>query len=123
MRAIKRGLLAGVLLLMGAAAASAQTVDEVIEKAIAAEGGREALAKVTSRSTKGTISVNTPGGEFGGPVEAVNQAPNKQRTLVTIDLSAAGMGNAVIDEGLLEGLDGGVAVRLEDQLGAVRGIR
>ena len=46
MRAIQRGVLLGTLAFMGAAAASAQTapsVDEIVEKSVAAVGGREAL--------------------------------------------------------------------------------
>src|SRR5262245_16958739 len=101
MRAIHRGVLFGTLLLMGAAAASAQTtptVDEIIEKNIAAEGGRQALAKVTSRSATGTINLPTPGGDITGKIEVQNEAPNKTHSLVTIDLSAVGGGTAVVDE-------------------------
>ena len=101
MRATSRGVLLGTLVLMGAAAASAQTtptVDEIVEKSIAAEGGRQALAKVKTRSAAGTIRMPTPGGDISGTIEILNEAPNKSRSLVQIDLSAMGAGTMVADE-------------------------
>jgi|SRR5262245_56067357 len=81
----------------GAAAAAAQTADEIVEKSLAAAGGRAALEKLTSRSTHGTITVSTPGGDVSGTIEVLNQAPNKSRTLITLDLSSLGAGSVVID--------------------------
>src|SRR5262245_57584631 len=81
----------------GAAAAAAQTADEIVEKSLAAAGGRAALEKLTSRSTHGTITVSTPGGDGSGTIEVLNQAPNKSRTLITLDLSSLGAGSVVID--------------------------
>ena len=101
MRATSRGMLFGVLLLIGAAAASAQTppsVDEIVEKSIAAGGGRQALAKLKTRSAAGTISMTTPGGDISGSIEVLNEAPNKTRSLVKLDLSAMGAGLIVVDE-------------------------
>jgi hypothetical protein len=46
----------------------------------------------------GTITLSTPGGELTGPFEILNQAPNKSRTLITLDLSALGAGKMVFDE-------------------------
>jgi zinc protease len=77
--------------------ASAQTVDEVIEKHLAALGGRAALGKLTSRSTVGTMTLSTPAGDLSGPIELLNQQPNKARTLIKIDLSALGAGPMVLD--------------------------
>jgi hypothetical protein len=79
-------------------AAAAQTVDEIIEKHLAASGGRAALGKLTSRVITGTFTVSTPAGEFSGPIEITNQAPNKLRTLITLDLAAVGVGKVTIDQ-------------------------
>ena len=88
-----------VTLVLGCAqAAAAQTADEIVEKHIAAIGGRAALAKLTSRTITGTITVATPAGEFSGPIEVMNQEPNKVRTLITLDLTAVGVGKMVIDQ-------------------------
>jgi hypothetical protein len=73
-----------------ASLAAAQTADEIVEKHLAATGGRAALGKLVSRVLSGTITVTTPVGEFSGPVEVINQAPNKSRTLIKLDLGAAG---------------------------------
>ncbi|HET9359950.1 MAG TPA: hypothetical protein VFO58_09375, partial [Vicinamibacterales bacterium] len=80
------------LLLCWAHTAAAQTADEIIEKHLAAAGGRAALGKLTSRSMAGTITLSTPGGELSGPFEILSQAPNKSRTLITLDLTALGAG-------------------------------
>ncbi len=80
------------------APASAQTADEVIEKCMAALGGRAALAKITSRTMIGTITVATPQGELSGPVEIYAQSPNKSRTLIKLDLAAFGAGEMTVDQ-------------------------
>lgn len=87
-----------VLLLGWAQGASAQTADEIIEKYLAAIGGRAALGKLKSRVTTGTITLSTPAGELSGPVEILNQEPNKSRTLIKLDLSAVGAGQMVFDQ-------------------------
>lgn len=79
-------------------AAGAQTADEVIEKAVAALGGREALGRVTSRSMTGSIVVSTPAGDITGTMEVLNAVPNKSRSLLKADLSALGAGELVIDQ-------------------------
>jgi hypothetical protein len=78
--------------------AVAQTADEIIEKHLAAIGGRAALGKLTSRVMTGTFTVSTPAGEFSGPIEIMNQAPNKVRTLINLDLSGVGVGKVTIDQ-------------------------
>ena len=97
MRVIVKGVLLTSFVLMGAAA-SAQTADDIIEKSIAAAGGRAALAKVTSRATTGTITLTTPGGDLAGTLAILNQAPNKMHTVITLDLSAMGGGMMTIDQ-------------------------
>ena len=97
MRMLARGVFLTTFVVTGAAA-SAQTADDVIEKSIVASGGREALEKVTSRATSGTMTVTTPGGEISGTIEVLNQAPNKVQTVITLDLSAMGAGMMTIDQ-------------------------
>jgi outer membrane lipoprotein-sorting protein len=87
-----------MLLLSWTPAASAQTADEIIEKHLAAIGGRAALGKLKSRSMTGTITLSTPAGEVSGPVEVLAQAPNKSRTLINLDLSALGAGAMTLDQ-------------------------
>ena len=89
---------AAALLLVAASAAPAQTVDEIVDKSLAAMGGRAALAKVTSRHTVGTMTVSTPGGDLPGTIEVFNQAPNRVRTLINLDLSAVGAGAMTLDQ-------------------------
>jgi outer membrane lipoprotein-sorting protein len=87
-----------VLTVGRAAAASAQTVDEIVEKYLAASGGRAAFEKLTSRVVTGTISVSTPAGELSGTIEVYNKGPLKQRTLVKIDAAQLGIGQIVQDQ-------------------------
>lgn len=94
---IRLVIVAGVLL-ASAGAAVAQTADEIVDKHIAAIGGRAALSKLMSRVITGTITVSTPGGEFSGPIEVWSQAPNKLRTLINLDLSNFGAGKIVVDQ-------------------------
>jgi outer membrane lipoprotein-sorting protein len=99
MRARSTRLIIAVLFLGWAQAAAAQTADEVIEKHLAAIGGRAALGKLTSRSMTGTFTVSTPVGELSGPIEIVNAAPNKARTVIKLDVSAVGgPGEMVIEQ-------------------------
>jgi len=78
--------------------ALAQTADEIIEKHLAASGGRAALGKLTSRTMSGSITLTTPVGELAGTIEVHSKAPNKSRTLVKLDLSALGGGQVVSDQ-------------------------
>jgi outer membrane lipoprotein-sorting protein len=98
MKMLVRSLVVTGLLLGSTQALSAQTANEIVEKHLAALGGRAALSKLTSRSMTGTILLSTPGGEISGPFEVLNQAPNKARTFITLDLSALGAGKIVYDE-------------------------
>jgi len=93
----RRFVLAG-LLLCWAPVTFAQTVDDIVEKHLTALGGRAALGKVTSRSMTGNITLSTPAGPVSGPIEIVNERPNKVRTLINLDLTALGVGKVVIDQ-------------------------
>jgi hypothetical protein len=75
-----------------------QTADDIVEKHLAAMGGRAALEKVTSRVMTGVISVSTPGGDLSGSMEVYNKAPNKSRTLIKIDASQFGLGQILQDQ-------------------------
>lgn len=92
-------LLVVVALCGWALPASAQTVDEVVEKHLAAIGGRAALAKLQSRQMVGTMTLSLPvGGDVTGSIEALNAVPNKARTLIKLDLTALGAGPIQIDQ-------------------------
>jgi hypothetical protein len=98
MRMLSRRLAAMWILLAAANAASAQTADEVITRSIAALGGRAAFAKVKTRSTIGTITLQTPAGDISGSLEILNAAPNKSRSLIKADLTSLGAGQLVLDQ-------------------------
>jgi outer membrane lipoprotein-sorting protein len=98
MKAVSTRLLLAALVLSWGRTASAQTADEIIEKYLTAMGGRAALEKLTSRSTIGTMTLSTPAGDVSGPIETVNQRPNKTRTLINLDLSSLGAGPMVLDQ-------------------------
>jgi hypothetical protein len=80
-----------------AATAGAQTADEVIEKHLAALGGRAALSKMTTQTGAGTITVSVQGNDLVGALESYHKAPNKSRTAFKMDMSAFGMGEMVVD--------------------------
>ena len=86
------------LVMAAPARTSAQTADEVIEKHLAAIGGRATLGKLTSRTMTGTIALATPAGELTGSIEGYTLAPNKTRQVIKVDLSQFGAGNLVIDQ-------------------------
>jgi hypothetical protein len=98
MRVLSRPLAVALILLACVHRASAQTADEVINKSIAALGGRAAFAKVKSRSMAGTITLSTPAGEVTGSLEILNAAPNRSRSLIKADLTSFGAGQLVLDQ-------------------------
>lgn len=67
-------------------AAPAQDADEVVEKSLAALGGRAALEKITNRSVSGTIAMETRLGTINGTFEMLNAVPNKTRSFIKADL-------------------------------------
>jgi outer membrane lipoprotein-sorting protein len=98
MKTIVRLVVVTAFLAAWAQAAMAQTADEIIEKHLAAMGGRAALQKIKSRLVTGTLALTTPVGNMAGTVELLNEAPNKSRNLMKVDLSAAGIGLVTIDQ-------------------------
>src|SRR5262245_21317324 len=62
------------------------TVDQILDKYMQASGGRQAVEKITSRMTKGTVEFSTMG--LKGEMENYAKAPNK--TLTIINLSGVG---------------------------------
>jgi len=91
-------LAVAVVVLVSAHAAWAQTAEDVIEKSLAALGGRAAHAKIKTRSMAGTITLVTPVGDIPGTIEITNALPNKTRTLIKADLTSVGAGPLVIDQ-------------------------
>lgn len=87
-----------VVVLACAQIAAAQTAEEIIDKSIAAMGGRAAFDKIKTRSMSGTITLNTPVGDIPGSIEILNARPNKARTLIKADLSSVGAGPLTIDQ-------------------------
>src|SRR6187402_2005460 len=77
-------------------AAAAQDPDSVIEKFLAASGGRDAISKLTSRRSTGTVAVSTPAGDIQGTIQIEGKAPNKTRVVIVLDLSAMGAGSMTI---------------------------
>jgi len=89
---------AAALLIVGVNVATAQTADEIVEKHLAAMGGREALTRIRSRVSTGTVTLTTAVGPVSGTVEGFAKAPNKSRTLVTLDLTSLGAGTIISDQ-------------------------
>jgi outer membrane lipoprotein-sorting protein len=97
MKAVRIVAMAGVAVLVGVPAL-AQTADEIIEKHLAASGGRAAYTKITSRVGTGAITVTTPVGDLSGTIEVFSKKPNKTRTLIKLDLTAVGAGQMTSDQ-------------------------
>jgi outer membrane lipoprotein-sorting protein len=87
----------GVAVVVGIPAL-AQSADEIIEKHVAASGGRAAYAKIMSRVGTGAITVTTPVGDLSGTIEVYSKKPNKSRTLIKLDLTAVGAGQMTSDQ-------------------------
>jgi zinc protease len=92
MKRVTIPVITAALILTCGRVTAAQTADEVVEKYLAAIGGRAALAKITSRATTGTMTLSLPTGPVTGSIEIQNQQPNKSRTVTTLDLSSVGAG-------------------------------
>ena len=94
------------LFVASAGVARAQTADEVIEKHITALGGREALSKLTSRKSTGTVTLGTAAGDLTGPYEGYAKAPNKSRAAMKFDTTAIGGPGEMIIEQRFDGKAG-----------------
>lgn len=86
--------------------AAVQTVDDIVEKHLAALGGREALGKLTTRRSTGTVTISTPNGDLSGPAEISIKAPNKLRAIVTLDLTPMGVTDKLVIEQKFDGTIG-----------------
>jgi hypothetical protein len=86
--------------------AAPQTADEIIEKHIAAIGGRAALAKITSRKSVGTATLAMEAGELSGPAELYTKAPNKSRAVLSLDLTPLGMSETMVVDQRFNGTEG-----------------
>jgi len=85
--------------LSGTAHAQALTADQVVEKHLTSVGGRAAISKITSRRATGTMTISTPAGDIGGPIEMTAKAPTKMRAIIRVDLTpVGGPGEMVIDQ-------------------------
>ena len=91
-------LFSTLLVLLWAHVSSAQTADEIVEKTIAALGGRAAHAKLNTRTASGDITLSTPVGDIKGTIEIMNARPNKSRTVIKADLSSLGVGQLTVDQ-------------------------
>ncbi len=98
MKRALRTVVAAAALTLWAIPSLAQTADEIIEKHLAATGGRAALSKLTSRVSIGTITLTTPVGDLKGTIELYQKKPNKTRTLIKLDATALGGGQIVSDQ-------------------------
>ncbi|MFN0107901.1 MAG: hypothetical protein ACKVZH_03535 [Blastocatellia bacterium] len=64
------------------AASALPTIDEILEKYVKASGGKEAIQKLTSRTTKGTFEIESMG--MTGGFQSFAKAPNKNATVIEI---------------------------------------
>jgi len=96
-RVLAMAAAAGMVLAL-APRALAQTADEIVEKHLAAMGGRAALSKLTSQVTSGTILVSAQGADIPGTIEISKKAPNLSRTLMKLDLSSVGGSEMIVDQ-------------------------
>jgi hypothetical protein len=76
-----------------AKAVALPTTDEILDKYIKALGGKEAIQKLSSRSTKATFEIEAAG--LSGDLETHQKAPNKYASLFAI--SGVGGGGQVYD--------------------------
>ena len=99
MNRVLASIAAAAIALAGAASGvQAQTADDVVEKYLAAMGGRAALAKLTSQVATGTVAISVQGADIPGSVEISRKAPNKVRTFIQLDLSGLGGSGMTVDQ-------------------------
>jgi zinc protease len=105
-------LVAAIVAISVRPTAAQQTADQIIERHLAAIGGRAAFAKIRSRVATGTVGLSTPAGELAGTIELQMEVPNKMRTLLKVDLSSVGAGPLVFDQ-RFDGVNGYVLDSLQ----------
>jgi len=109
-------LLSSLLVPTWIGARGAQTADEIVEKHLAAQGGRGTLAKLTSQRSTGLVTISAGGAEFSGPIEISQKAPNKVRAYMELDLSALGGPAKMVVE---QRFDGTAGWTINEQQGTV----
>ncbi len=62
--------------------AQTPTIDQVLDKAITALGGRAAMEKITSRTGKGTIEI--PDAGMSGSIQVYEKAPNMNAVMIDL---------------------------------------
>ena len=82
----RAGLLLTLAVLVWTGAAQAQSLDEIIEAAAAATGGREAIDRIESVRRTGTFTMGTELGDFGGDTEVVIVSDQRFYQALTSDL-------------------------------------
>ena len=80
------GLLLTLTVLVWAGAAQAQSLDEIVEAAVAATGGREAIARIETVRRAGPFTMATDFGDVEGDTEVVTIPNQKIYQAVTSDL-------------------------------------
>ena len=98
MRNLIQRFITVVVVLSWSHLAAAQTADDIINKSLAAMGGRAAMEKLKTRQMSGTLTLGTPAGDIPGTVQIQNAAPNKTRTVIKADLSSLGAGPLEVDQ-------------------------
>ena len=110
---LRTGLMTAGILTASAVHALAQTADDIIEKHIAALGGRPALEKLGSRRSTGTVMLSVQGNDVAGSYEASAKAPNKTRVVLRLDTApVGGPGEMVVDQ-RFDGVNGFVLNSLQ----------
>jgi len=77
MTIFNRAACAALLVVGTVTSSAAQTAEDIVERHLTAVGGRAALAKLTSRTMTGTISVTIEAGDLQGQLEVTTAPPNK----------------------------------------------
>jgi outer membrane lipoprotein-sorting protein len=111
---IRLVLMLAASVVCGSGACGAQTADEVVEKMLAASGGRAALERLTTRVATGRVTVSSRESDIHGTAEISFKVSNKARSIMRLDLRPLGGGEIVVDQRC----DGKSAVAINSQSGA-----
>ena len=106
-------------LLAAAQGAQAPNVDQILDRYVQAVGGKDAIAKVTSRAMKGTLENSDDG--TTSPAEVVAKAPNKYLSVVNLGDSGQALEGWNGEAGWGKDPDSGLHdMNKSDQVGAKR---